>query len=146
LPRIARVSLILIFPVLTSSGFANALPFTGTSVLSLTATAAWPCALPSDLNCDCVVNTTDIMLVASIWHTAVGDPEFNPDYDVDDDGYITIVDIMLVAVHWGETCLPEGGALVWAIGNTRKVLPTDSMEENSYVWSGADRSVMRPSG
>jgi hypothetical protein len=44
------------------------------------------------------------MLVATIWHTAEGDPDFNPDYDLDSNGQIDIVDIMLVAVHWGETC------------------------------------------
>jgi hypothetical protein len=94
---------LLIGIVLTSSGFANALPFTRTSVLSVTATTAWPCALPGDLNCDCVVNITDIMLVASVWHTAMSDPEFNPDYDIDDE-HIDIVDIMLLAIHWGDSC------------------------------------------
>jgi hypothetical protein len=66
--------------------------------------AAATCDLPGDLDCDCEVDIADIMLVASRWHTAVGDPDFNPDYDLDDDGDIDIVDIMLVAVHWGETC------------------------------------------
>jgi uncharacterized lipoprotein YddW (UPF0748 family) len=57
-----------------------------------------------DLDCDCDVDIADIMLVASRWHTAVGDPDFNPDYDLDDNEQIDIVDIMLVAVHWGERC------------------------------------------
>ena len=95
---------LLIGIVLTSSSFANALLFTRTSVLSFTTMAAWPCELPGDLDCDCDVDIADIMLVASIWHTAVGDPDFNPDYDMDDSDDIDIVDIMLVAVHWGETC------------------------------------------
>jgi len=50
------------------------------------------------------VDIADIMLVAARWHTAVGDPDYNPDYDLDGNGVIDIVDIMLVAVHWGESC------------------------------------------
>jgi hypothetical protein len=57
-----------------------------------------------DLDHDCDVDIADIMLVASHWHTAEGDPDFNPTYDLDDDDEIDIVDIMMVAVHWGETC------------------------------------------
>ncbi|MFQ5812824.1 MAG: carboxypeptidase regulatory-like domain-containing protein [Anaerolineae bacterium] len=95
---------LLIIIVLISSSFANALPFTQTSVLSFTTTTAWPCQLPGDLDCDCDVDIADITLVASIWHTAVGDDDYDPDYDLDDNGKVDIVDIMLVAVHWGETC------------------------------------------
>jgi hypothetical protein len=97
--------------------------------------------LLGDLDHDCDVDIADIMLVASRWHTAEGDPDYDPAYDLDNDGDIDIVDIMLVAVHWGERCPPEGGAWVWATGSTRKVLPTDPVEEANYVWSGADTSV-----
>jgi hypothetical protein len=62
------------------------------------------CDLPGDLNCDCVVDITDIMLVASRWHSSAGDDDYDPAYDLNDDGNIDIVDIMLVAMHWGETC------------------------------------------
>ena len=44
------------------------------------------------------------MLVAAHWHTAEGDPGYAPLYDLDDSGKTDIVDIMLVALHWGETC------------------------------------------
>ncbi len=60
--------------------------------------------IPGDLNCDCVVDIVDIMLVASRWHSSVGDDDYDPAYDLNDDGEIDIVDIMLVAIHWGETC------------------------------------------
>jgi hypothetical protein len=50
------------------------------------------------------VDIADIMLVASRWHTAVGNPDFVSLYDLDGNGEIDIVDIMLVAVHWGENC------------------------------------------
>ncbi|MFQ5856151.1 MAG: metallophosphoesterase family protein [Anaerolineae bacterium] len=65
------------------------------------------CVAGYDLDCDCVVDIADIMLVAGRWHSSVGDDGYYPAYDLDDDGDIDIVDIMLVAVHWGETC---GGA------------------------------------
>ena len=60
--------------------------------------------IPGDLNCDCVVDIVDIMLVASRWHSSVGNDDYDPAYDLNDDGEIDIVDIMLVAIHWGETC------------------------------------------
>jgi hypothetical protein len=53
------------------------------------------------------------MLVPSRWRTSCEnpDPDNNPDtlnydtcYDLDHDCDIDIVDIMLVAAHWGETC------------------------------------------
>jgi len=62
------------------------------------------CDLDGDLDGDDDVDIADIMLVANRWHTAEGDPGFNPDYDLDGNGVIDIVDIMLVAVRWGETC------------------------------------------
>ncbi len=62
------------------------------------------CVAGYDLDCDCVVDIADIMLVASRWHSSVGDDNYDPVYDLDDDGDIDIVDIILVAIHWGETC------------------------------------------
>jgi hypothetical protein len=62
------------------------------------------CVAGYDLDCDCDVDITDIMLVASRWHSSAGDDDYDPAYDLNDDGDIDIVDIMLVAVHWGETC------------------------------------------
>jgi hypothetical protein len=44
------------------------------------------------------------MLVANCWHSSAGDDDYNPAYDLDSNGVIDIVDIMLVAVHWGESC------------------------------------------
>jgi hypothetical protein len=42
-------------------------------------------------------------LVASRWGTHIGDIRYDAAYDLDDSGDIDIEDIMLVAVHWGET-------------------------------------------
>jgi len=42
--------------------------------------------------------------VASRWRCQWGDGCYNLLYDLDGDGDIDIVDIMLVATHWGEHC------------------------------------------
>jgi len=63
-----------------------------------------PCDLDGDLDGNGDVDIVDIMLVASLWHTAEADQDYDPDYDLDGNGVIDIVDIMLVAIHWGETC------------------------------------------
>jgi len=77
---------------------------TPTSTPTPTATPTPSCDLPGDLDCDCDVDIADIMLVASRWHSSVGDDDYDPAYDLDGNGAIDIVDIMLVAVQWGETC------------------------------------------
>jgi len=77
---------------------------TPTATPTSTPTPPPACDLPGDLNCDCVVDVADIMLVASRWHSSAGDDDYDPACDLNDDGVIDIVDIMLVAVHWGETC------------------------------------------
>jgi len=41
--------------------------------------------------------------VASRWNTQTGDPNYDVTYDVNGDGKIDIVDIMLVAAQWGWT-------------------------------------------
>ena len=54
-----------------------------------------------DVNCDCVVDIEDIMLVANSWACQSGDACYDERYDLDGDGDIDIVDIMLVAANWG---------------------------------------------
>jgi lysophospholipase L1-like esterase len=88
-----------LLPTSTSTPTPTATP---TSTPTPTPTPA--CDLPGDLNCDCVVDIADIMLLASRWHSSVGDDGYDPAYDLNGDGSLDIVDIMLVAVHWGETC------------------------------------------
>ena len=61
-------------------------------------------SLPGDVNGDCVVNIMDIMLVAARWRACDGDANYDPLYDLDQDGDIDIVDVMEVATHWGATC------------------------------------------
>jgi len=44
------------------------------------------------------------MEVANHWNTVEGQESYDPTYDLDDDGDIDVVDIMIVAAHWGDTC------------------------------------------
>jgi len=57
-----------------------------------------------DFNRDCQVGLPDVMQVASRWRMTDADPDWDALYDLDGDGIITIVDIMIVAVDWGESC------------------------------------------
>ncbi len=65
---------------------------------------AYYCALFGDFDGNVEVNVTDIMEVANHWRMTNTDPDWDQRYDVDNDGNIDIVDIMLVVVHWGEAC------------------------------------------
>ncbi|MGA9348903.1 MAG: C1 family peptidase [Anaerolineae bacterium] len=65
---------------------------------------ATPCVLFGDFTGDGVVNVADIQQVASRWHCQLGDACYDDTYNVDSDGDIDIVDIMLVTAHWGDTC------------------------------------------
>ena len=57
-----------------------------------------------DFNRDCDVDIEDIMEVASRWRMTNADPGWDARYDLDGDGVITVVDIMIVAADWGESC------------------------------------------
>ncbi len=62
------------------------------------------CALTVDFNPDRTVDVADVMEAANRWRCQSGDACYDADYDLDKDGDIDVVDIMLVVVHWGETC------------------------------------------
>ena len=62
------------------------------------------CIISGDLDCDCEVKVDDIMQVANLWRCRSGDDCYDEYFDMDKDGDIDVVDIMLVVVHWGETC------------------------------------------
>ena len=101
-----------------------------------------------DLDGDGDVDILDIMLVASRWNTAVGDPEYEPDYDLDGDGDIDIADIMAVASRWGCECGDECyGTAVSAISQvaprplagpaTVRVAPGNSMVASGETFTVA---------
>jgi len=57
-----------------------------------------------DVNCDCRVDIVDARLVASRWGAVEGDPDYEPRYDLDDDGDIDLDDLFIVLENWGNTC------------------------------------------
>jgi len=60
--------------------------------------------LPGDLDCDCDVDIADIMKVVAIWNTEEGDDKFRSEFDFDDDGRISIADIMYIAAKSNTRC------------------------------------------
>ena len=57
-----------------------------------------------DFNRDCEVNMGDILEIASHWRLTSVDPGWDALYDLDGNGAITVVDIMMAATNWGATC------------------------------------------
>ena len=55
----------------------------------------------ADVNCDNKVDIIDIQLVAGRWGAKLGDPQYDPLYDIDDNDKIDIIDIQMVAGQWG---------------------------------------------
>ena len=62
------------------------------------------CIISGDLDCNCQVNVADIMQVANLWRCRSEDECYDDYFDLDKDGDIDVVDIMLVVKHWGESC------------------------------------------
>ena len=62
------------------------------------------CVLLCDFDGSEEIDVADIQQVASRWRMTDNDPGWEPRYDLDEDGFITVVDIMMVAAHWGEGC------------------------------------------
>ncbi|MDW7679816.1 MAG: FlgD immunoglobulin-like domain containing protein, partial [bacterium] len=71
----------------------------------------------ADVDGDQDVDIIDIQLVAAHWNTKQGDPNFDPIYDVDNqgqgDGDVDIIDVQLVASWWNKQ-IPSGDSF----GNT----------------------------
>ena len=63
-----------------------------------------PNCYPLDFDCDCDVDIVDISMAAYTYGTAIGNPNYNPTYDLDNDGDIDIVDITMVAYDYGWSC------------------------------------------
>jgi len=57
-----------------------------------------------DFNGDDFRDGQDLMLMVQAWNTKVGDPGYEPRFDVDYDGDIDITDLMLVAAVWNTPC------------------------------------------
>jgi dienelactone hydrolase len=51
--------------------------------------------------CDGQVDALDIQAVAAAWQLEAGQPGYNPRFDVDGDGMITVEDVQTFAAQWG---------------------------------------------
>jgi uncharacterized repeat protein (TIGR01451 family) len=95
------------------SGSLSTGPFTNTAAIGSgaesaagnnAAAAALCVTLRQDMDRDCDVDTADIMQVIFRWRCSSGDAGYGPRYDLDGDGVITVIDIMLVVGQWGWSC------------------------------------------
>ena len=79
------------FDCTASGSFATVTPFTATCI-------------EGDVDCNCEVDVSDTMQVASSWLATVGDPNYFLARDVNQDGVIDILDLMFVSARFGATC------------------------------------------
>lgn len=54
----------------------------------------------ADLNCDHLVDVYDFVMIAERWRCIAGDACFDPDYDIDGDDQIRVIDITSVATEF----------------------------------------------
>jgi len=57
-----------------------------------------------DVNGDCVVDIFDLTAIALAFSSSPGDPNWNPDADLLEDGTIDIFDLVTVVLNYGRTC------------------------------------------
>ena len=58
---------------------------------------------PYDVNCDGLVNVSDVQAVADAWNTGVGHPAYGQNYDLDRNGRVDIRDVQLEVVGWSRS-------------------------------------------
>ena len=58
--------------------------------------------LRGDVDDSCEVNVEDMVSIATGWNTS----GFDPDLDINRDGFVTVADVMLAAGNWGANCWP----------------------------------------
>jgi len=63
--------------------------------------------IAEDLNCDCTINLTDIMMAVDRWRHTPLDPDYASAFDYDGNDQIDVVDIMRTASAWGMECAAE---------------------------------------
>lgn len=57
-------------------------------------------AKPGDVDGDGLVNLTDLVLTAHAWHSHDGDDNWDDRCDWNEDGYISLPDLIWVTVHY----------------------------------------------
>ena len=60
--------------------------------------------LMGDVNGDCIVDLYDLTAVALAFSSSPGDPNWNPETDLKEDGIIDIFDIVTIVFNYGRTC------------------------------------------
>ena len=86
-----------------------------------------------DVNRDGLVNSTDTNIVYSAQFTTVGNPNYNSNADLDDDGVIDIDDVVLVFTNQGKRCsLPD---LLVNFTGTSRLYFTISSPTEIVLWS-----------
>jgi branched-chain amino acid transport system substrate-binding protein len=58
--------------------------------------------LPGNLNADSAVDSTDLGILGSAWGAFLGDANYVPEADIDDNGVVDSTDLGLMGAHWGE--------------------------------------------
>lgn len=58
---------------------------------------------PGDLNHDGRVNLPDLLLMAQVWGSRVGDSNFNSDADLNGDDCVNLPDLLISARYWDES-------------------------------------------
>jgi hypothetical protein len=86
----------------TISASASLLGDMNVSNNDLTSSVPVEITILGDVDGNRVVNILDVIKISSIYHSKRGDPNFNPDCDLDDDGTITILDLVTCTTHYGQ--------------------------------------------
>jgi hypothetical protein len=58
--------------------------------------------VPGNINGDGAVDSTDLGMMGGAWGAFIGDPNWNPNADLDDNGVIDSTDLGIMGGHWGE--------------------------------------------
>jgi len=69
------------------------------SAYRITATAPKSPCIPADLNCDGVVNVSDLLILLGAWG-ACTEPDACP-ADLNDDGVVNVSDLLMLLANWG---------------------------------------------
>lgn len=106
--RVAQVSFITVgaYAAPTTVAISGKLAWSGSYVFNGPGVgSAVTIRLRGDVDVDCDVDLTDMMSVAQAWDKRTGQPGFVAAYDLDPNGAIDVLDVMHVAVHWGDVCV-----------------------------------------
>jgi hypothetical protein len=75
---------------------------TDTADNTLKATVQIEITIPGDVDGNHVVNILDVVKMTSIYASKQGDPQFNSNCDIDNDGQITILDVIICTDRYGQ--------------------------------------------